>query len=265
MIGHQEFDQRVAGGEHAFGCGLNFHPVFCRADAGGGVDARSDVDHADAADANRIFVLLVAECRDGDAIHARSIEDGGASGDGDRKAVNGERDVGGGFGGHGLETLFTTETRRGGETFWRYWYVRQKETFNHLGYEARQTKILNRKGREGSQRAIRKALTTEGTEGHGGLVFSLRDSRAAVIGSKSFGAIRTKAKALTTEGTEGHGGLVFSLRDNRVGVIGRKSFGAIRTKAKALTTEGTEGHGGCVFGGCEIFAVTAGCGFFGAR
>ena len=99
--------------------------------------------------------------------------------------------------------------------FGRYWYVRQKETFNHLGYEARQTKILNRKGAKGAQRAIRKALTTEGTEGHGGLVFSLRDSRGAVIGRKSFGAIRTKAKALTTEGTEGNGRLVFLLRDSR--------------------------------------------------
>ena len=64
------------------------------ADAGGGIDARADIDHADAADADRIFVLLVAERRDRDAVHARSIEDRRAGGDGDGKAVDGERDSG---------------------------------------------------------------------------------------------------------------------------------------------------------------------------
>jgi len=111
MVGHQEFDQRVAGGEHAVGRGLNFHSVFCGADAGCGVDTGADVDHADAANSDWVFVLLMAEGGDGDAIHARGIEDGGTGGDGHGKAVDGEGDIGGGFGGHGLEKLFNTETR----------------------------------------------------------------------------------------------------------------------------------------------------------
>ena len=91
----------------------NLHSVFCTADARGGVDTGADVDHADAADADRVFVLLVAEGGDGDAVHARGIEDGGAGGDGHGKAVDGEGDIGGGFGGHGLEKLFTDAETRG--------------------------------------------------------------------------------------------------------------------------------------------------------
>ena len=72
----------------------------------------------------------------------------------------------------------------------------KKETFNHLGYEARQTKILNRKGRKGSQRAIRKALTTEGTGGHGGLVFSLCDICALATGR--LGVMRAGVSGLKT-------------------------------------------------------------------
>jgi len=115
MVGHQEFDQRVAGGEHAVGRGLNFHSVFCGADAGCGVDTGADVDHTDAADADWVFVLLMAEGGDGDAIHARGIEDGGTGGDDDGEAVDGEGDVGGGSGGHGLERAVhyrDAETRR---------------------------------------------------------------------------------------------------------------------------------------------------------
>ena len=55
--------------------GLDHHARLALADAGGGVDAGADVDDADAADADRGLVLLVAERRDRDPVEPGGVED----------------------------------------------------------------------------------------------------------------------------------------------------------------------------------------------
>ena len=67
-------------------------PGFGGPHAGGRKDARAHVHHAHAADADGIFVLLVAKRGNGDAVHARGVEDGRARGHADLAAVDRELD-----------------------------------------------------------------------------------------------------------------------------------------------------------------------------
>ena len=70
-------------------------PGFSLPDAGRGIDALADIDHADAANSDRIFVLLMAKSGNRDAVHAGGIEDGGAR-PGPRRwlAVDGQLNLG---------------------------------------------------------------------------------------------------------------------------------------------------------------------------
>jgi hypothetical protein len=92
MIRHQHLDQRRPRLDDARRRGRDLHVRLALADARGGIDARPDVHDADAADADRRLVLLVAERRDRDPVQAGGVEDRRALRDRDLEAVDREGD-----------------------------------------------------------------------------------------------------------------------------------------------------------------------------
>src|SRR6266550_2580351 len=102
LVGQQQLGQHGAAALDLAGGGLDLHAVLARADAGGGVGGRADVDHAHPADADRVETLVVAQDRDVDSGLFGRRPDGRALGDGDLTAVDRERHrPGGGLHGNG--------------------------------------------------------------------------------------------------------------------------------------------------------------------
>ena len=77
MIGHQQFDQRLARLLHSFRICADHHSWFGRAHARGGEDSGAHVNHANAADPNGFFILLVAKGGNCNVVQARGVEDTG--------------------------------------------------------------------------------------------------------------------------------------------------------------------------------------------
>ena len=92
MVGHQEFEQGLARGENFFGVDADFHARLDRSDARGAEDAGAGVNDTETADADRSLGLQVAQSRNRDAVEASGVEDGGAGGNLDGLAVDGEFD-----------------------------------------------------------------------------------------------------------------------------------------------------------------------------
>ena len=90
MVRHEQLEQGVAHVQDVVGGGLHLHSGFYLANARGSVDALADVDYADAANAHRTLILLVAQGRDADPVHACGIEDGGIGGHDDAAVVDGQ-------------------------------------------------------------------------------------------------------------------------------------------------------------------------------
>src|SRR5271155_1835348 len=90
MIGHQQFNQRVARALYSVGGGVHRHSWFHRTNARRRVHTRAHVHHAHAADAYGLFVLLMAQRGNCDVVHPRGVENRGSSGDGDFPSVNGK-------------------------------------------------------------------------------------------------------------------------------------------------------------------------------
>jgi len=78
VIGHQQFEQRLAGGENFIRIRLHLHVWLDRPDASGAEDARTGIHNAQPANTDGRLALQVAQGGDGDAVHARGIENGGA-------------------------------------------------------------------------------------------------------------------------------------------------------------------------------------------
>ena len=98
----------------------HLHPVLARPNAGRGVHARAHVDDAQAAHADRVVALVVAQHRDVDARFLRRRPDRRAVRHGDRLAVDREADgldLGGGRGRDGHVCLSVSSVGPGG----RYW------------------------------------------------------------------------------------------------------------------------------------------------
>src|SRR5207248_9668761 len=93
MIGHQQFDQGLACGFDLLAVGLHHHVVLGFADACSGVDTSANIDNANAANADRSLVLLVAKRWNGNAVDASGVEDSGAAGNSNLLVVNSERDL----------------------------------------------------------------------------------------------------------------------------------------------------------------------------
>ena len=83
MVRHQQFDQCLARRLTCSVVGLHLHAGLDLPDAGGGIHALADIHDTNAADAHRIFVLLVAKSGNRDAVQPRGIEDGRARGNRD--------------------------------------------------------------------------------------------------------------------------------------------------------------------------------------
>ena len=93
MVRHQHLDQRGARlRRRRRRRSSTFMPGSHSRMQDGGIDARADVDDADAADADRRLVLLVAERRDRDPVQPRGVEDRRPLRDRDVAAVDRERD-----------------------------------------------------------------------------------------------------------------------------------------------------------------------------
>ena len=74
--------------------GLHRHAGFNLTNARSGIHALADIHYANAAHAHRIFVLLVAEGRNGNSVEPGSIEDGRSRRNRHWYAVNGELNLG---------------------------------------------------------------------------------------------------------------------------------------------------------------------------
>src|SRR6266852_6779982 len=88
------------------GCRLHDHARFNLTNAGSGIHTLADINHAYAAYAYRVLVLLVAEGWDRNAVDPGSVEDCGARRDRDGPAVDGELNLVGGFGAHAVPLCF---------------------------------------------------------------------------------------------------------------------------------------------------------------
>ena len=88
MVGHQQFQQSPANAQHRLGVRLHRHPGFGLTNAGGGIDSLAHVHDANAAYAHRIFILLVTQGGNRNAVDAGGVENGGALRDGHRRAVD---------------------------------------------------------------------------------------------------------------------------------------------------------------------------------
>jgi hypothetical protein len=92
LVDEQQLGQHRALLLDRVGVGLDLHAVLGRPQAGRGVDARADVDHAHAADADGVVAVVVTEDRDFDAERLGGIEDGRPLGDRDLSTVDGQGD-----------------------------------------------------------------------------------------------------------------------------------------------------------------------------
>ena len=92
MIGHQQFEKGFARGKNLFRVRADLHARFDGANTRGAEDARASVDDAEAADTDGRLALQVAESGDGNAVKTRGVKDGGARGNLDGLAVDGECD-----------------------------------------------------------------------------------------------------------------------------------------------------------------------------
>src|SRR5271156_5202055 len=90
MIGHQQLNQRVPRALHSLGGSVHHHARLYGANARCRVHARAHVHHAHAANADGLFVLLMAQRGDADVVHARGVEYSGSGGDRDFPSVNRE-------------------------------------------------------------------------------------------------------------------------------------------------------------------------------
>src|SRR5271168_975298 len=90
MIGHQQLNQRVPRALHSVGRGVHHHARFHGTNARCRVHARAHVHHTDAANADRLFVLLMAKRWDRDVMHPRRIENRRSGRDRDFFSVNRE-------------------------------------------------------------------------------------------------------------------------------------------------------------------------------
>ena len=79
---------------HAVGVGLHRHAGFRLSNTGGGIHALAHIHDADAAYAHRVFILLVTESGDGNAVDPRRVEDRRAGRDRNLPAVDGEVNFG---------------------------------------------------------------------------------------------------------------------------------------------------------------------------
>src|SRR5271156_1753263 len=87
MIGHQQFNQRVARALYSVGGGVHRHSWFHGTNARRRIHTRAHVHHAHAADAYGLFVLLMAQRGNCDVVHPRGVENRGSGGDGDFPSV----------------------------------------------------------------------------------------------------------------------------------------------------------------------------------
>jgi len=92
VIGHEEFEKSFARGENFVGAGADHHAGLDGTDAGGAENACAGIDDTEAANADGSLALEMAESGNRDAVKARGVEDGGASGNLDGLAVDGEFD-----------------------------------------------------------------------------------------------------------------------------------------------------------------------------
>ncbi len=92
VVGEEKLGERTAAAIDLLRSCHDVHAVGRRADAGGGEDPLSDVDHAHPADAHRTKARIVAEDRDLDPELPGRLPEGGPLGDGDRASVDGQID-----------------------------------------------------------------------------------------------------------------------------------------------------------------------------
>src|SRR5271156_3151475 len=88
MIGHQQLNQRVPRALHSVGGGVHHHARFHGTNARCRVHARAHVHHADAANADGLFVLLMAQRGNRDVMHPSGVEYRGSGRDGNFSSVN---------------------------------------------------------------------------------------------------------------------------------------------------------------------------------
>jgi hypothetical protein len=75
MVRHEQFYDRFPYICHLGGIGGDNHLIFGRPDAGGGENPPPSLNYANAADADRRFILLVTQGWDGNAVQTSGIED----------------------------------------------------------------------------------------------------------------------------------------------------------------------------------------------
>ena len=75
MVGHQKFQDGAADALDVLSAGLHLHAWLNHSNAGGGVNALPNIDHAQAADTHGFLILLVTQSRDGDATLLSRFED----------------------------------------------------------------------------------------------------------------------------------------------------------------------------------------------
>jgi len=92
VIGDQQFEKSFARGENLVRVGTDLHAGLDGANAGSAEDARAGIDNAEAANADGSLALQVAESGNRNAVETRGVEDGGAGGNLDGLAVDGEFD-----------------------------------------------------------------------------------------------------------------------------------------------------------------------------
>ena len=80
MIGHQQFEQRLARIQNLFRIGDHLHSGFHRTYARSGKYARAGIHDAQTADADGSLVLQMAQRGNADAVHPCGIENGGSVG-----------------------------------------------------------------------------------------------------------------------------------------------------------------------------------------
>ena len=78
MVRHQQFHQHVPSRLHTLGRRLDGHPRLALPDARSRIHALPHVHHANAANAHRSFILLMAQRGDGNSLHASRIENCGS-------------------------------------------------------------------------------------------------------------------------------------------------------------------------------------------
>src|SRR3984885_827955 len=102
MVRHQQLDQGATARQYQIGRGFHRHARFNLTNTGRGIDALADVDYAYAAYSDWIFVLLVAESWNGNAVEPGRIKNRRPRRSRYWYTVNGQLNFGGGFGAHAV-------------------------------------------------------------------------------------------------------------------------------------------------------------------